>query len=53
MCVGNKVSGKPNGFGHMQVRSSWEGTQAGLVLLCQCFFMAVPSREFAMKPSDD
>lgn len=53
MCVGNKVSGKPNSFGHMQVSSSWERTQAGLVLLCQCFSMAVPSREFAMKSSDD
>ena len=53
MCVGNKVSGKADSFGHMQVSSSWERTQAGLVLLCQCSSMAVASGEFAMMSSDD
>lgn len=53
MCMGNKVSGKTNSFGHVQVSGSWERTQAGLVLLCQCFSMAVASGEFSMVSGDD
>lgn len=51
-CMGNKVSGKTNSCGHMQVSSSWERTRAELVILCQCFSMAVANGEFSMKPSD-
>lgn len=53
MCIGNKVLGKAHSFSHVQVSRSWGRTQAGLVLFCQCFCVAIASGEFSVVSIDD
>lgn len=53
MYIGNKVFGKTNSFHHMQVSGSWKRTEARLVLLGQCFSMAVASGKYSIVSSDD